>query len=299
MFYVEVFMKRFLLSFIFLSLLTFGCKSGSSGGFILPVEAEDVQTAPLITGAEAFLVDDPGNIVSVFTEGDLVDGYVYITDPDLDLKYLWAYEYYPATSEEPYGDLISWDLSEQTHKDMAYLSLECFEVSGEGAWRIDFVAEDAEGNLSNVYSYVYTVNEVEEDPPSGEPPILPVPEIMAEDIDASGTSERIILAWPTITYDYWLAYFEVLRAAVNDVDQAVVIGSTIAKVYSDPVGPKQTYYYWVRIVQKTEAGGEVGTLPTEGKKASTLDDPSNILDELEGQITGTGLYEELGTGINP
>jgi len=132
---------------------------------------------------------------------------------------------------------------------------------------------------------------------SGEPPVLPIPIITAEDITATGTYERIILSW-NVPYDYWLAYYEILRSSTPLVGDAVVIGSTISMVYSDPVGPKKTYYYWIRIVQKTEAGGNVGALPAEGKEASTVDDPSHILDVLTGQITQTQLYQSLSERID-
>ncbi len=132
---------------------------------------------------------------------------------------------------------------------------------------------------------------------AGEPPVLPIPIIEAEAITATGTYERIILSW-SVPYDYWLAHYEILRSSTSLVGDAVVIGSTTSMVYSDPVGPKKTYYYWIRIVQKTEAGGNVGALPEEGKQASTVDDPSHILDVLTGQITATQLYADLSSRID-
>jgi hypothetical protein len=131
---------------------------------------------------------------------------------------------------------------------------------------------------------------------AGEPPVLPIPIIGADDITATGTYERIILSW-NVPYDYWLAHYEILRSSTSLVGDAVVIGSTTSMVYSDPVGPKKTYYYWIRIVQKTEAGGNAGALPAEGKQASTVDDPSHMLDVLTGQITATQLYADLASTI--
>lgn len=131
----------------------------------------------------------------------------------------------------------------------------------------------------------------------GEPLVLPIPIIEADDITATGTYERIILSW-NVPYDYWLAHYEILRSSTSLVGDAVVIGSTTSMVYSDPVGPKKAYYYWIRIVQKVEAGGNVGALPTDGKPASTTDDPSHVLDLLSGRITETQLYADLSSRID-
>jgi predicted phage tail protein len=132
---------------------------------------------------------------------------------------------------------------------------------------------------------------------SGYPPILPIPMITAEDITALGTYESIILSWD-VAYDYWIAYYEILRASTNTVGDAVVIGSTISKVYADQVGPGLTFYYWVRIVQRTEAGGNVGVLPVDGKQGSTFDDPTHLLELLIGRITESQLYQDLADRID-
>jgi len=43
---------------------------------------------------------------------------------------------------------------------MIYLPLDAFEVTGpEGTWRLDFWAEDIEGNLSDTYTFTYTVTQ--------------------------------------------------------------------------------------------------------------------------------------------
>ena len=252
--------------------LLVGCGGGSSGGD--PAADPYTGSSPVITGLEVFLISDPGTHRTSFVEGDIISGYLHVSDPDMDLIYAHALEYYPATAADPYGEQFDWELSEQTHADMVYLSLDAFELTGPaGTWRIDFQIEDLAGNLSNVYPYVYSIVAAEEeDDGSGEPPVLPIPIITAEDITATGTSERIILSW-NVPYDYWLAYYEILRSSTPLVGDAVVIGSTISMVYSDPVGPKKTYYYWIRIIQKTEAGGEVGDLPEEGKEAHTVAEP--------------------------
>lgn len=135
-------------------------------------------------------------------------------------------------------------------------------------------------------------------PGTGEPPILPIPVITEEDIHAAGFYDWIMLSWD-ISYDYWLAHFEIFRAMVNDLTQAIPVGTTLDHVWIDrDVSPGQDYYYWIRIVQKERAGGNVGTLPTDGKLARCLDSPEWILEQLIGNITESHLYQALSDRID-
>jgi hypothetical protein len=144
-------MKRALVTVVVLLLV--GCGGGSSGG------GDNPGTSPTITGMEVCLIGDDIPRTS-FVTGDIVDGYIEVSDPDHDLAYLHALEYYPATATEPYSDQIDWELSAQTHESMIYLPLDAFEVTGpEGTWRLDFWAEDIEGNLSDTYTFTYTVTQ--------------------------------------------------------------------------------------------------------------------------------------------
>ncbi len=136
------------------------------------------------------------------------------------------------------------------------------------------------------------------DPGTGEPPVLPIPTIEASDITAFGTFQSIILSWPTV-YDFWLAYFEIFRAQTSLVGDAVSIASTPDHVYEDfDVTAGETYWYWIRVVQKTEAGGDMGPLPTIGKEATVNEDPSVILDRLIGNITESHLFQTLSSRID-
>jgi len=135
-------------------------------------------------------------------------------------------------------------------------------------------------------------------PGTGEHPILPIPVITEEDIHAAGFYDWIMLSWD-ISYDYWLAHFEIFRAMVNDLTQAIPVGTTLDHVWIDrDVSPGQDYYYWIRIVQKERAGGNVGTLPTDGKLARCLDSPEWILEQLIGNITESHLYQALSDRID-
>jgi len=135
-------------------------------------------------------------------------------------------------------------------------------------------------------------------PGTGEPPILPIPVITEEDIHAAGFYDWIMLSWD-ISYDYWLAHFEIFRAMVNDLTQAIPVGTTLDHVWIDrDVSPGQDYYYWIRIVQKTSAGGNIGDLPTDGKLARCLDDPTWIINQLVGKITESHLYQSLADRID-
>lgn len=135
-------------------------------------------------------------------------------------------------------------------------------------------------------------------PGSGEPPVLPIPTILASDITAMGTFQSIILSW-NIVYDYWLAYFEIFRSQTSFVGDATAIATTPDHVYEDlDVVAGETYWYWIRIVQKAEAGGDMGVLPATGKEATVNEDPSVILDLLIGNITESHLFQTLSDRID-
>lgn len=121
----------------------------------------------------------------------------------------------------------------------------------------------------------------------------PIPIITPDLISASGSYESVILSWENTGYDY-VAYYVILRAATNEVGDATPVGSTTSRVFSDPVGPAASFYYWIRIVNTVDAEGE---LPTNGVLGETFDDPSHILDLLEGAITETELAATLAARI--
>jgi hypothetical protein len=107
-----------------------------------------------------------------------------------------------------------------------------------------------------------------------------------------------------VTYDDYgahssFAYVEIWRATVDDLGQAVKVGTSIAPVYVDsPPNASRavTYYYWGRIVNR---GGTPGPFnATAGTAATTADDPTYMLELLTGEIKASHLYTDLNTRID-
>jgi len=94
-------------------------------------------------------------------------------------------------------------------------------------------------------------------------------------LTATGAFATIILEWNDPSSQVGFAYTNIYRASVDDVGQAVLIGSSAAPIFSDtPPNSSMTvtYYYWVRGVNK--AGIEGGYNQTAGTPTSTATDPT-------------------------
>src|SRR5688500_3275920 len=97
-------------------------------------------------------------------------------------------------------------------------------------------------------------------------------------LDADGALQNVILEWDPHNFGNF-AYTEIWRASVDDLGQAVRIGTTQALVYADPVGvSSQTLYYWIRHVSTSNkksqfnalGGFEVATAQTDTEELANL-----------------------------
>lgn len=114
-------------------------------------------------------------------------------------------------------------------------------------------------------------------------------------LQASGALLNIILTWDPPKYRNH-AYTEIWRSGDNNLGNAVLIGTTQAATYVDPVGSGLTYYYWIRYVSTANVTGSYNsTLGVEGK---TSPDPGYLLELLANQITESQLYTGLEERIN-
>ena len=69
---------------------------------------------------------------------------------------------------------------------------------------------------------------------------------------------NILLSWddPNTSGTFLnYAYTEIWRSVDNVLGHAVLQGSTVAAVYTDPVGTSKTYYYWIRFVSQADVSG--------------------------------------------
>ena len=95
-----------------------------------------------------------------------------------------------------------------------------------------------------------------------------------------GAFATIILAWDEIVSSYY-AHMEVWRASVNDIGQAVLIGSSPGTTYSDTppeAALSITYYYWIRAVNTADLPGPYNA--TAGTAGRTADNPTYVLELL-------------------
>lgn len=116
---------------------------------------------------------------------------------------------------------------------------------------------------------------------------------------AVGAFRTIIVTYDDFSAHSSFSYVEIWRATVDDLGQAVKVGTSIAPVYVDsPPNASRavTYYYWGRIVNK---GGTAGPFnATAGTAATTADDPEYMLELLAGEIKASHLYTDLNARIN-
>lgn len=106
----------------------------------------------------------------------------------------------------------------------------------------------------------------------------------------------IMLDWDTPQAQYKNhAYTEIWRNTVDVLGNAVLIGTTIASVYTDPVPASRTYYYWIRFVSQANVTGPYNS--TSGTSGTSSIDVVGVLDALSREITGSQLYNDLGTRI--
>lgn len=102
-------------------------------------------------------------------------------------------------------------------------------------------------------------------------------------VTADGAFHTITLTWDAPAYKGH-SYAEILRSEVDNPASAVAIGTTLANVYSDPVGKGFAAFYWVRFVNKN---GMVGPLhSTSGLYAIT----SPRIEELIASATHFAIY---------
>ena len=130
------------------------------------------------------------------------------------------------------------------------------------------------------------------------PPDL-TPPVPLEGVAASGGMTAIYIIWdnPLLTYNY---YVEVHKAGVDDVGQAVLIGTTNGQIYEHVVGSDTSpYWFWVRVIKQTEGTLIIGPWQgTYGVSAAAATDPEWLLEQLEDRITETELNDTLNKEID-
>lgn len=90
-------------------------------------------------------------------------------------------------------------------------------------------------------------------PPDGTAPSVPVPSAPTNFNVTTGLS-MAFLSWDNPSIET-IAHTEVWRAATDALGTAVLVGTTSAYLYSDPIGLGASWYYWVRFVNTNGVPG--------------------------------------------
>lgn len=122
-----------------------------------------------------------------------------------------------------------------------------------------------------------------------ETPTIPV------GLTTNGLFQNIILEWEIPTYNGH-SLTRIYRSETNLFETAVVIANATAKIYSDPVGPGASYYYWIANVNSN--GLESAPNQVQGTLGQTLQDTEYVLGLLNESITEEQLYSSLVDRIN-
>lgn len=136
-----------------------------------------------------------------------------------------------------------------------------------------------------------------DDPPGYNPGKDPTAPPQPTGFKVAGGYGVIMLDWDTPQSLYKNhAYTEIWRNTVDVIGNAVLIGTTIAAVYTDPVPASRTYYYWIRFVSQANVTGPYNS--TSGTQGTSAIDVPAVLNALTGQITQSQLYSDLGSRID-
>lgn len=112
-----------------------------------------------------------------------------------------------------------------------------------------------------------------------------------------GGYTSIFVVWDPIV-DRRIGYFEVWRASVDDIGQAVKIGTTTGFQYIDEVQNSAQFYYWVRSVNAWDDSIVSPFNAVGGTPGETSPNASYMLDLLLGKITSSHLHASLGSRID-
>lgn len=114
-------------------------------------------------------------------------------------------------------------------------------------------------------------------------------------VAAAAAIQNVIVTWDAPVYPGH-SHAEIWGSSTNDIGTAVVLGLSPGAVYTDPLGPSKTRYYWVRFVNVQDLAGPYND--TVGVGATTGSDVSYLLTTLAGQISTTELATALNTRLN-
>lgn len=101
----------------------------------------------------------------------------------------------------------------------------------------------------------------------------------------NGAFQNMIIEWGGISQPGY-AYAEVWRGEADNLGDAVMIGASRGFVFTDPVGPGSSYYYWVRAVSTTGHPGPYNA--SAGTFGQTARDAEYVQERLTSKAWAPG-----------
>lgn len=134
-------------------------------------------------------------------------------------------------------------------------------------------------------------------PGASSPEFSTVPPPAPAGLFASGTLTSIYLTWNEPGYSNH-SYSKVFRSVDDNFSNAVLIGSSSTRIFTDSTGMGADYYYWVQHVSKADVPGPVvgSGVGSSGVHAFTSADNTPMLNLLENAITAAHVQAESITG---
>ncbi|WP_050568494.1 DUF1983 domain-containing protein [Dickeya chrysanthemi] len=112
---------------------------------------------------------------------------------------------------------------------------------------------------------------------------------------ATGGFAYVLLEWDMPNYR-GRSLTEIYRSPDDNLADAVLVASSAAGVYGDPVDPGWSGYYWVRHVNSEGDPGPFNDV--KGTHAQTHPDPAVIIDVIRDQLNASPLIENLSRGMS-
>ncbi|MCA9340017.1 MAG: hypothetical protein KDA17_03855 [Candidatus Saccharibacteria bacterium] len=113
-----------------------------------------------------------------------------------------------------------------------------------------------------------------------------------QNVAVSGGFINTLITWNFPSF-LGYAYSEVWRSDTDDFGTAIRIATTIANVFSDPIGMGGSYYYWVRFVNQLDEVGPINA--TAGTQGTTAPNIGDIMDSLSEKLAEDKLLLDAST----
>lgn len=116
----------------------------------------------------------------------------------------------------------------------------------------------------------------------------------------NGAMTNMLLSWDVPASSNH-AYTEIYRNSSDNLAASVLLGTAAWAAYADPVGPNETYYYWIRFVSTADVIGPFNdTLGTQGVTGLVMSEHLAELAVTASKLASASIdWTKLGSGLVP